>query len=561
MRNKGFHARLVIMIFVFIFVMTGCGTAANTNTNTNSTTANTITATEPAPASTGENKVTNMTWDSPDISWKKDTSPVKLSIFIDYDWYVVDTWGKDDVSKEITKRTGVSLDVTKGSDLNQLQVLLASDMLPDIVFTENQINRFQSTDISYAWDELISKNCPEFKDLVDPIEIVNNTADDGHFYTLTTHYISNKDWENPKSLPSNGSPGFYYREDIMNELGNPPMDTFDDLVNVFKQVKEKYPDMSAYLPVWGWGDPFMQFMGLQDPNQPYIKADGTVGIGVSQPNMIDYYLFYNRLVREGYLAKETFTLKSTQWAQIMYTGKVFSAARNCYVQDMMNLYYDDNGIKAKFTPLLHSLKYNGEDKYMAFDTGIGWSSTFITKKCQNPERAIKFMEFLKSPEGDCLSQWGIEGVHYTLTSDGLPKYLPGFEKAEEVDTGIGAWYFQASGLGEGVRDFATTINNPKYATRVDLLKFVKAHFKRNPELNFTQPLADTEEANIAVSIRDLVANASVGVIIAASEEQARENFNKMMDDVEKIGLSRLEAYKTQAYQKVKPKYDAIKQAK
>jgi putative aldouronate transport system substrate-binding protein len=450
------------------------------------------------------------------------------------------------------------MDVTKGSDLNQLQVLLASDMLPDIVFTENQINRFQNPDVSFPWDELMAQYAPEFKDLVDPVEVVNNTYEDGHFYTLTSHYISNKDWVNPHSLLSNGSPGFYYREDIMNELGNPSLQSFDDLVNVFKMVKEKYPDMTAFLPSWGWGDALMQFMGLQDPTQPYLKEDGTVGIGLSQPDMIEYYLFFNKLVREGYLSKETFTLKSSQWSQIMYTGNVFAAQRNCYVQDQMNLYYDSNGIKAKLKPLLNPLKFKGEDKYKLLDTGIGWSSTFITKKCQNPERAIRFMEFLKSPEGDKLTQWGVEGLHYTLTPEGLPKYAPGFEKVDEAKTGIGGWYFQASGLGEGQRDFATTINNPKYSSRVDLMKFIKAHVERIPALNFTQPLADSEEAIIAVGINDLLANAAVGVITAPTEEEARANFAKMLADAEKIGLSKLEAYKTQAYLKVKPRYDAIK---
>ena len=75
------------------------------------------------------------TWEN--LSWEKDTSPVTFSAYIDYDWYAVDTWGEDEVSQEITRLTGVSLDVTKGSDLQVLSVQLAAQELNDIVFTSN----------------------------------------------------------------------------------------------------------------------------------------------------------------------------------------------------------------------------------------------------------------------------------------------------------------------------------------------------------------------------------------------------------------------------------------
>ena len=149
------------------------------------------------------------------LSWQKDTSPISFTCYIDYDWYALDAWGEEDVSQEITKRTGVSLEVTKASDTTQLQVLLAADELPEIVFTANQVQRFENPDISYSFDELIEKHCPEFMDMIDPIEIVNNTADDGHFYTLKSHYNNEEAWADPRNLPSPGSAGFYVREDIL----------------------------------------------------------------------------------------------------------------------------------------------------------------------------------------------------------------------------------------------------------------------------------------------------------------------------------------------------------
>lgn len=490
-----------------------------------------------------------------EVSWKKDTSPVTFDTYIDYDWYIVDTWGKDDVSKEITKRTGVSLNVTKASDRNQLQVLLAADELPEIIFTDNQVQRFQNKDISYSFDELIKKYAPDFMNTIDPVEIVNNTAADGHFYTLKSHYNNKEAWEDPRNLPSPGSAGLYVREDILQELGNPTLESTDDLLNIFKMVKEKYPDMIVYIPHPTWTNPIMEYMGFNGGT--YIDDQGKARIGFTQPGFVEYFKYYNKLFREGYVSQESFTYKPEQFFQIVRSGKVFAASYNSGLADETNKIFDENGIKGKFIPVIKPLKYNGEIKFKPMDAGIGWSSTFITKKNKNPERAIRYMQFLKSSEGDALTQWGIEGKHYTLTPEGLLKRPEGFENLKGQDTGIGPWYFMASGLGEGVAVSSRVLSSPKYGSIVELLKERKKYYERNPILYFTRPDADTDEFNINVKISDLYNNTQISIITSASEQEVVEKFDKMLADAEKIGLSKIENYMTEAYNKAKEKYDAI----
>ena len=111
-----------------------------------------------------------------------------FSCYIDYDWWGSDTFGEDATSKKITELTGVSLEITKGSDLQILSVQLAAQELNDLVFTSNLTQRFQDPDVCYRWDELAAEHCPEFMDLVDPLEKVNNPAADGHISTVITQY-------------------------------------------------------------------------------------------------------------------------------------------------------------------------------------------------------------------------------------------------------------------------------------------------------------------------------------------------------------------------------------
>ena len=71
--------------------------------------------------------------DFSNLAFNDDTSPIEFSLYLDYDWYSVDTWGKDEVSQYITEITGVSFDAYKSSDRSELGVLLAADDLPDVI--------------------------------------------------------------------------------------------------------------------------------------------------------------------------------------------------------------------------------------------------------------------------------------------------------------------------------------------------------------------------------------------------------------------------------------------
>jgi putative aldouronate transport system substrate-binding protein len=477
---------------------------------------------------------------------------ITFTAYLDFDWYPVDTWGNDDVSKEITKRTGVSLEVTKSSDPRQLQVLLAADELPELIFTDKQVESFYNPDLVWPWDELIEKYAPDFMDLVDPTEIVNNTADDGHIYTFKTHYNNDEAWADPRNLPSPGSPGFYVREDIMNELGNPPLESFEDVLAIFRMVKEKYPDMVTYLPHPTWTNPFMDFMGLSS-GTPYVDEQGQVHVGFMHPDFLEYFKFMNLLFREGYLSSEAYAYKPEQFFQIVRSGKVFAASYNSGLADETNKIFDESGIKGKFVPVTKALTYQGKDRFKVVDASVGWASFFISKKVKDPARAIQFAKFLKSPEGDQLTQWGIEGVHYTLTEDGLLQRPPDFFNKKQTETGIGPWYFQASGLGEGVAVYSNVLNNP-YHSIVDLLKFRKPYVVRDPALSFTKPQAGTDEYNISVKLSDLYTNSQVGIITASSEETAVQRYHQMISDAQKIGVERLEKYMTERYHQAKARY-------
>ena len=54
---------------------------------------------------------------------------------------------------------------------------------------------------------------------------------------------------------------------------------------------------------------------------------------------------------------------------------------------------------------------------------VGWGIG-ITKSCKDPVRAVKFLDWICSDEGQILLNWGIEGVNYYYDENGKPLHFP-----------------------------------------------------------------------------------------------------------------------------------------
>ena len=124
-------ARVLSLAISCIFLMSlfiGCGAAPAPADSQNSSSAASNTTEASAEAST-----TAAEPNAPE--WESDTSPVTLTAYIDFPQAKFNGWGNDDVSKEIAKRTGVTIDLKTASsdDSQELNMMLASNDLPDYI--------------------------------------------------------------------------------------------------------------------------------------------------------------------------------------------------------------------------------------------------------------------------------------------------------------------------------------------------------------------------------------------------------------------------------------------
>ena len=103
--KKRLLAGLLVLCMVLALGLTACKTAGTTTTTTpaaddEATTTTTAaeggdetTAAEGGDETTAAEAEAPATWEN--LSWEKDTSPLTLSCYIDWDWWGWDQWGSD----------------------------------------------------------------------------------------------------------------------------------------------------------------------------------------------------------------------------------------------------------------------------------------------------------------------------------------------------------------------------------------------------------------------------------------------------------------------------------
>ena len=504
--------------------------------------------------------------DFSNLAFNDDTSPITFDLYLDFDWYAVDTWGKDEVSQYITETTGVSFEAYKSSDLSELGVLLAADELPDIIFTSNLVQRFEDPDVCYPWDELIEQYDPDFytNANVGELEILNNTAADGHIYTFKTHFHY---WKDPLDYPSYGDAGLYVREDVLQKLGMTAtdIDSIEKLLEVYEMVDAQKADLGIdviYNPHPSWNNAIATYMGCK--TGVWVDKDNNAHMMWSDPAYKDYLLLMNDLYTKGYLYKDAYAVNPENFFTLNRSGVVFSASYNTGLATETNEIFFNNGMADKEFTSLTKLTWQGEEKRVSYDNGIGWASCFISQNCENPERAIKMMEFFKSPQGDALTQWGVEGVHYTRDEEGHVIYTQYYYDKMAEDTsslGIGPWYLQGSGLGEGTKIASMMVqtsateqqlawNKPQY----DLLSYLKTTYRSVPYWYFARVSSDTDEYTIQTKLDTYWKNQTTSVIMAESAEAAEVAYDEMMQYMYDNGLNELEAAMTANYLEHLPLY-------
>lgn len=349
-------------------------------------------------------------------------TPVTLEWYVNYSWFKTG-WGENLVSQKITEETGVSIHFVTpaGNETEKMNSMIAANTLPDIItlgWWETQAEEMIEYDMVYALNELADEYAPYFYDVIDEDSARWYTKENGNLYCYPNSSYTPEDYERYDSIGSNQN--FLVRKDIYEALGSPDMTTPEGFAAAVKAAAEQFPEVDGapLIPIGAEEfkqegcnsfDKYLQnFLAV-----PYEK-DGEAYDRTMDPEYLSWLKVFRELAQEGYLADDIFVDRRSQIEEKIAQGRYFCMFYQG--QDMLaqqkTLY--ENTPERVYMAVDGPKNSAGDDPRLPGTSINGWTLTFISKNCQNPERAIALLSYLISEHGQKMIYLGVEGEMYDV---------------------------------------------------------------------------------------------------------------------------------------------------
>ncbi len=467
-------------------------------------------------------------------------------------------WDSAEVLKKVVEKTGIRPKITSPADggNTKLNLMLSTGDMPDLI-TFDATNSSTMEDLVkqkalYSMDEIAQKYENGFLDEIP--EVMKTQAkdrNDGKLYGLPGFFVTGEGSQS-------GTQSYNVRADIYEALGSPDMSTPDKFIEALKLFKEKYPtiDGKKTIPL----DLNMQCWSLYIiersfgiVNDNYVDENGNVKLKWRDPKYRDVVKFMARLNREGLLDKDMFVKQSNQITEDRATGITF-----CIASSFDQLWDASSVLKRSndkaFYKVIEPMSAVDDPVFSPVVPYSYWTMTSMPTAGKNPELAAKFLRYMWSDEGELLMNYGIEGEHYTVDSEGYMDIKPEVlaEQANNADgfmkkTGISAFRFLWRQVLK-TRDGVSTEEPQRAADRKLASKY--ARVVDTNLTRFMEPTKnETDIQNIKTNMDSIVNSTIHKYVLEPDEGKALAAFDQMLKDFDKAGVEKLEEFRTQQYKK------------
>ncbi|MCD9023142.1 extracellular solute-binding protein [Cohnella silvisoli] len=500
-------------------------------------------------------------------------------------------WGGS-ITKKLTEKTGVELkyDAVLGDLFQKWDIWLAASDYPDIIRLDNEhLQKYIDAGAVIPLDELIDQYGPNIKaKWGDSLNLLKH--DDGHIYSL---YSVNA----TKEAPANAKAGFVVQYDVLKEAGFPTIKTLDQLYDVVKAYAAKHPKIDgkdtiafgAAMNSWTinvfFNNAGISAAGRPDHGNFVVEDSGDVHWNPVSNYTKDYYKFMNKLFNENLLDKEAFSMGEQELKAKMAQGRVLAAYAPSWFSNPPEASLRAAELLDRqyaHIPVYFNESVSDHSNAMTIANG-GTHEWAITANAKNPEKIIKFFDYLFSDEGQILTQWGIEGVHYEL-KDGKRTQTAEWVKQKLADpdaifkegfrseyTGqVTNWFSIGDGAKLADGDFATPITQEsvrseydektlevldKYgiSTWADLLppvEKVPAYLWQLP------PPSDSKFKVVDQKLDDLRRKTTSQIIMAKDDAEFEKLFAAFVASAKDIGLDMYEESFTKIWKDYLAEYNA-----
>ncbi|MDO7908733.1 ABC transporter substrate-binding protein [Paenibacillus sp. JX-17] len=397
-----------------------------------------------------------------------DTSPVSFSFFgadANPNWNNM----QDDVGKEITKQTGVTLNAefAVADPSQKIALISASGDYPDLISPKGDLDKLVDAGAMIDLTDLIDKHAPNLKKLFgDQIKRLRYSNEDPSIYVIPTYSAVD-------GVNFVAGAGFELQHRAVKEAGYPEIKTLQDYENVIKNYLAKHPtdekgnkNIGLTLNADDWHmsitvtNPAAETTGKSGDGEYYIDPEThEATYHFRTEGEKEYFQWLNHMYNTGLLDKDTFVQKNDQYLAKIASGRVIGlidadwgysdgekALKSAGKNDQTYGHYS----------VMLSDKYK-DNRYQSTGFMAGWG-VGITENCKDPVRAIKFLDFLASEQGQILNNWGIEGKQYEIKDgkrvvpEDVQKRIINDNIPFTKESGIGLYGNIGAHYGDGVKD-------------------------------------------------------------------------------------------------------------
>lgn len=337
------------------------------------------------------------------------------------------------VAKAITEATGVTLDVSypvasQGDAKEDVALMIANDEYPNMIYAKGSATDLYQAGALIDMTDLIEKYGPNIKKMYGAeMEKLKWSQDDPGIYQLSYAGV------NQKTLTTGGSCQIQWAALKENDYKYPKtLDEYEKMIKSYLAAHPKTEDGLDMIGItmsasdWHWmitlGNPAGLIADASPDNGQWIIDDE---YNVHYKHVTDeekeYFKWLCRMYNEGILDPNFATQTDDDYIAKVASGRVVAItdAEWHYSQCEATLVADGK-VDQTYVGLPVTLREDQVEKALLYQgTTVGWGIG-ITKSCEDPVRAIKFLDYLCSDEGQILYHWGIEGENYFLDDDGQP---------------------------------------------------------------------------------------------------------------------------------------------
>ena len=390
-------------------------------------------------------------------------APVQLTFF-NMDG-ISDSW-TDPVAQKITEKTGITLKTlypSRGSN-EAIDLMLTDGEYPDLIFAKGDVNKLVEANALVDLEPLIEEYGPNIKALYGTdYRRLRYSAEKPHIYQLCSNTV------NKEIYTTSGSAQLQWA--VLKEHDYKIPYTLAEYEAQIKAYLAAHPEtggkptigLSLCCTDWRWyitlSNPSASIAEAAPDNGQWLIDGETVTYLHAGPNQKEYYAWLNRMYWEGVLDPEFATQTFDDYKQKIVSGRVLGLLdADWNFAEAQKELLRASKTEHSYAGLPVTL-HEGDACPSLYNWGLspGWG-VGITTACQHPERAVKFLDWLCSEEGQVLIHWGIEGVNYTVDASGRRvRSQTEIDRSQQntdyqSETGVGFHAYPFPSYGKGVYD-------------------------------------------------------------------------------------------------------------